>query len=228
VAERGYRFLGIGESAPRVPTDLAERIRAAIVAGELMPNQHLVEAELAKRYRVGRAAVRLALARLEEERLVVREPNKGARVRAISLEEAIEITEVRAGLEVLIAEKAALRAEEEEVRRLEAVLGRMRQAEAARDIAGYSQANRELHQILYAASRHPTAIWMLRTLRAQVVRWQFRIAMVPGRMDVSVAEHAAIVGAVARRDPEGARAAMEAHMASVLRTLAGMPKEGLY
>ena len=220
--------LGLERSSPAHRGDLADAIRAAIVSGELLPNQHLVEAELAARYQVGRAAVRLALAQLEKERLVVREPNKGARVRAISLDEAIEITEVRASLEVLIAEKAAQRATDEEVRQLEAVVAQMRAAKRALDLTQYSEANRTLHQILYGAARHSTALWMLETLRAQAVRWHFRVSMVPGRMDASLEEHAAIVAALARRDPAAARAAMAVHMAGVIEALRKMPREGLY
>jgi DNA-binding GntR family transcriptional regulator len=207
---------------------VADLIRSAIMDGRYVPNQRLVESDLAAEYGVGRAAVRAALADLENEYLVVREPNRGARVRTISLDEAIEITEVRAVLEGLIAQKAAERIDEEEAAKLKEILEEMRSAHQRQDFLAYSQTNRALHQHLYQVARHETATRVISNLRAQTVRYQFRVSLMPGRTDVSFAEHVAIVEAVVKRDPEAARAAMKAHMESVITTLRKMPKEGLY
>ena len=75
--------------------------------GEFAPHQRLIEADLSERYDASRAAVRTALLNLTSEGLVERVPNRGARVRAISVDEAVEIVEVRIGLETLCARKAA-------------------------------------------------------------------------------------------------------------------------
>src|SRR4051812_49156303 len=56
-------------------------LRDAIVAGELLPSERLVEEALARRLGLGRAAIRMALVRLEHDGLVERERNRGARVR---------------------------------------------------------------------------------------------------------------------------------------------------
>jgi len=74
---------------------LLDALRMAIHRGELTPGQRLVEADVASRYDASRGAVREALASLSNEGLVVRERNRGARVRPVTLEEAIEITEAR-------------------------------------------------------------------------------------------------------------------------------------
>src|SRR6187399_2420603 len=88
--------------------DLTRILREAIVSGEYVPNQRLIEADLSATYGASRAAVRTALLELGAEGLVDRLPNRGSRVRAIPLAEAIEILEVRMGLEGLCAAKAAL------------------------------------------------------------------------------------------------------------------------
>ena len=75
-----------------------------------MPNERLIESDLIDSLGVSRAAVRIILAQLENEGLVVREPNRGARVRMVSEAEAIEITQTRAALESLVAQQAALSA----------------------------------------------------------------------------------------------------------------------
>src|SRR5215216_4625148 len=75
-----------------------ERLYQAILRGDFQPNERLIEMDLAQLYNLGRAAIRTTLARLEQDGLVERVPNRGARVRAISEEEAVETLEARAVL----------------------------------------------------------------------------------------------------------------------------------
>src|SRR5690349_18090066 len=84
------------------------QLREAIRRGEFQPNERLIEMDLAHSLGAGRAAVRTALARLEQEGLVQRERYRGARVRLISETEAIEILEARAVLEGLAVRHAAM------------------------------------------------------------------------------------------------------------------------
>src|SRR3954470_20605272 len=93
-------------------------LHAAIVSGELSPGERLIEEELAERLGLSRGAVRGAILRLGHEGLVVRERNRGARVRRFTLEEAIEVLEARAALESLAAGYAALRRTKEEAQDL--------------------------------------------------------------------------------------------------------------
>ena len=90
-----------------VGADPYEQLRAAIVSGELQPNERLVEADLSGKLGAGRSAVRTALTRLAQEGLIEQERNRGARVRKIGKEEAIQIYEARAALEALAARRAA-------------------------------------------------------------------------------------------------------------------------
>src|SRR6187455_2585397 len=73
--------------------DVFDELRAAILRGEFAPLQRLIETELAERFGTSRFVLRNALTRLAAEGLVELQPNRGARVREISVEEAIEITE---------------------------------------------------------------------------------------------------------------------------------------
>ncbi|MBV8964489.1 MAG: GntR family transcriptional regulator [Hyphomicrobiales bacterium] len=87
--------------------DVTTRLREAITSGRFQPNERLIEMELAALLAANRTNVRTALAQLEQEGLVVREANRGARVRLVSHEDAIEITQARGALEALIAGLAA-------------------------------------------------------------------------------------------------------------------------
>jgi DNA-binding GntR family transcriptional regulator len=108
-------------------------LHAAIVRGELSPNQRLIELDLAKQLGVGRAAVRTAIDRLGQDGLVERHPNRGAHVRRISLEEAVEMYEARAVLEGLGARYAAKNATEKEISELRTLIKQMEQSLANGD-----------------------------------------------------------------------------------------------
>lgn len=200
-------------------TDVVEAIRDAIVRGEFVPNQRLVESDLSEQFDASRASVRSALLELTNEGLVERVQNRGARVRAVSLDEAVEISEVRMVVEGLCASKAAERVTDAEARELATIGEDMREAVSGGDVLGYSGLNQQLHGRLREISGQHTATSVLERLRAQSVRHQFRLAMHPGRPHVSLPEHLAIIDAVCARDGEAAERAMRAHLSSVIGAL---------
>jgi DNA-binding GntR family transcriptional regulator len=200
--------------------NVTERIREAILNGEFVPNQRLVEADLSEQFAVSRAAVRSALLELTHEGLIERLQNRGARVRAVSLDEAIEICEVRMALEGLCAAKAAERITDAESEELESIGESMRSAISAGDVLGYSRLNERLHSRIREISAQRTAADVLERLRAQSVRHQFKLAMQPGRPTVSLPEHLAIIDAIRAHDPRSAELAARAHLRSVIHALA--------
>jgi DNA-binding GntR family transcriptional regulator len=214
------------EHGPTVP--VVDAIRAAIAEGEFVPNQRLVEADLSERFGASRAAVRTALVQLSSEGLVERVQNRGARVRAVSLAEAIEITEVRMALEGLCAAKAAQRLTDDDRDRLREIGEAMRAAVASGDLLGYSELNRRLHGLVRALAGQATAGAILERLRGQNVRHQFQLAMQPGRPAVSLPQHLEIIEALCAGDSDAAEAAMRRHIRSVIDTLpeveAGRPR----
>lgn len=199
--------------------ELAGRIRDEILAGRFVPEQRLVEADLSAKFAASRASVRLALVMLANEGLVERLPNRGARVRSITLEEAVEIVEVRAALEALCARKAAERLTEEDAQELRQLREEILAAVAGGDLLGYSRLNQQMDRLLLAVSGHETAALLLERLWAQSARHQFRIAFLPGRAQRSAPEHVAIIDAVLAGDADGAEQATRAHLDSVVSTL---------
>ena len=196
-----------------------ELLREAIVSGALQPNERLVEEDLAGRLELGRAAIRTALVRLEHDGLVVREPHRGARVRMLSEEEAIEVLEARAALESLAARHAAQRATEAQVAELRALLARMRELLDRGDLLAVSDFNARLHRRLLEISGHRTAQRLCDTLGSQMVRFQYRTILVPGRPERSYGEHGAVVEAIAAHDPAAAERAMRRHLERVTEAL---------
>jgi DNA-binding GntR family transcriptional regulator len=209
---------GSEEPAAR-PTTVADALRDAIVDGEFAPNQRLVEADLSERFGASRGSIRTALLELGAEGLVERVQNRGARVRAVSLAEAIEITEVRMVLEGLCAAKAATRLTEDDRDRLRGIGTAMQEAVRSGDLLGYSELNRQLHALIRTLGGQSTAQAILERLRGQNVRHQFRLALHPGRAAVSLPQHLEIIEALCTGEAEAAEAAVRRHLHSVIETL---------
>jgi DNA-binding GntR family transcriptional regulator len=196
-----------------------DRLREAIVSGRLQPNERLVEIDLTESLGASRSSVRTALVRLAHDGLVVHERNRGARVRMVDAGEAVEILETRRVLEGLAAAHAASGATKREVADLRRILREMRACLDGGDLLAVSDLNAELHRRIRAASGHRTAIRLIEGLNSQIVRFQYRTILVPGRSEQSFAEHTAIVDAIEQRDPEAAEAAMRAHLSRVADAL---------
>lgn len=194
-------------------------IREAILAGEFAPGQRLIEADLSTRFGASRGSVRAALFELTNEGIVERVQNRGARVRAVTLDEAIEISEVRMVVEGLCAAKAAERITDEQIVELRALGAAMRTAVSEGHVMRYSELNQTLHLRIRQISGQSTAAGVLERLRAQNVRHQFRLSLIPGRPHVSLAEHLAIIDEVCARAPEAAERAARRHLLSVIDAL---------
>jgi DNA-binding GntR family transcriptional regulator len=195
---------------------IVEAVRTAIVQGEFSPKQRLVEADLCERFGTSRFIARSALLELSAQGLVEFQRNRGARVREISISEAIEITEVRKLLEGLGAARAAERITRAEITALRALVKDMRTAVDKSELLVYRDLNASLHASIRDIAAHETSARLLQQLRDQTVRHQFSLALVPGRPAVSLPQHEAIVAAVTARDPVAAEHAMHDHLQSVI------------
>jgi len=206
-----------------VPEDskpvVTEALRAAIIAGEYAPRQRLIEIDLCERFGTSRFILRAALQELAAQGLVEFQRNRGARVRDVSLAEAIEITEIRILLEGLLAARTAERASKSDLAMFRRIIKDMRVAVERSEFLAYRDLNAALHAAIRDIAAHQTASRLLRQLRDQTVRHQFSLSMVPGRPAVSLPQHEAIVAAIAARRPEEAQRAMHAHLQSVIEAL---------
>ena len=168
---------------------------------------------------VTRQSLRAALLDLTAEGLVERIPNRGARVRVVTTDEAVAITECRMALEALCAVKAAQHITDDDAARLRELGAELKRAVAERNPLKYSELNRELHRRVGAISGQAVAVSLLARLHAQIVRHQFQLALRPGRPEQSLAEHLAIIDAIAGRRPDDAGEAVRRHLNSVIDAL---------
>jgi DNA-binding GntR family transcriptional regulator len=202
-----------------VPAETYLQLRDAILHGEYLPGERLVEAQLCERLGTSRFNVRAALQDLAADGLVKVERNKGAHVRKVSVDEAVEITEVRMVLEGLVAARAAARVTDEQAGELDEIGRLMRAAVTAGEFRRYSDLNARLHGLIREIAGHRTADTIIETLRGQLVRHQFMLSLHPGRPAVSLPQHERIIAAIRAHDPAGSEAAMRDHIASVIAAL---------
>ncbi len=196
-----------------------QHLRQKIVDGTFFPNQRLIEMDLATDLKVNRAVIRTSLARLEQDGLVKRERYRGTHVRVVTEAEAVQILEMREALEGVIARYAAVRATDEDIRELQGILGLMGKCIDTDNLIRYSEINSLFHGKIKEIAQHATASKLLETLNSQGVRFQFRTIMAAGRPKKSLAEHVAIVKAIAERNQQAAEVAMRLHLSHVADTL---------
>jgi DNA-binding GntR family transcriptional regulator len=190
-----------------------------IVSGALSPGERLVEEELAERLGESRGSVRAALLRLDHDGLVVRERNRGARVRRVTVQEAVEVLEARAALESLAAGYAAARRTDAELAELQALIADMRRLHAAGELLAMSERNAVLHRRILEISGHAVALDICSRLHSQMIRFQFRTILAPNRSTRSLAEHQSIIDAITTSDRPAAERAMRKHLNNVSRAL---------
>lgn len=189
-------------------------IRAEILACVLRPGAEMREQDLARRYAVSRQPVREALLRLERERLVTIHARQGYQVNAISVADARDLLRMRLALEPACAAESAADAPD-------AVLAALDAFRSVPEGADFIAENRAFHIALAEASGNRRMAATVRDLVEQADRLvRVSLESIRGRDPAQlVAEHAAIVDALQRRDGRGARRLVRAHVAQAERRI---------
>ena len=195
-----------------------EYIKDRIISGEYKPAQRLVEYKLAEEIGVSRNTIKKALLRLEQERLLTVEDNKGSVIASLAPEEVMEYLEIRESLEVLIIQHAVENITDEDIAQLTQILQEMKALASAGDLQAYSAKNQKFHNVIYDAAHHEITKNMILDIKNQMLKFQIRTMNVPGRADQSLKEHEDIVNALRVRDGKRAEEAVRAHLHGVLET----------
>lgn len=188
-----------------------ERLREAILSGELVPGVALSENALARQFGASRTPVREALHRLEIETLVERQ-GRGVRVRETSPEEILDIYYVRVTLEGAAARGAAERASEYDLARMRAAADAMKRV--GTDPKERAAKNRVFHEAVWAASHSPTLIDLLSRLNVHLIRYPTTTLESQERWAAVLVEHDEMLEAIGQRDAVRAQHLAEEHMAA--------------
>lgn len=198
-------------------------VRAGIIDGSFPPGSRLGEADLADSLDVSRTPVREALRRLSSDGLIETLPNRGARVRSWTVEEIIEIFELRALLEGRAASLAARRSTPEFVAGLAELCAAMEVAAVLRpepDLSLVATLNRRFHWLIMERADSPR----LAVLVESVTLFALTVRTFEGygerRLEQSMRQHRELVDALGASDPMWAESVMRAHILSATHVLA--------
>jgi DNA-binding GntR family transcriptional regulator len=189
-----------------------DRLRAAIISGELAPGSPVIEAELATRLGASRTPVREALRRLEAEGLLEPRGLRGSVVRALRADEVECVFEIREALESLAARRAARTMRETELRKLADYVERMRGS--VDDANEMERHDTGFHDVILANASGERLKRMLTELREELIAYRFISLSDPARRRATVGEHEAIVEALRAHDEDAAAARTAAHIAN--------------
>ncbi|RYY93140.1 MAG: GntR family transcriptional regulator [Comamonadaceae bacterium] len=195
-----------------VHNTLLEQLREVFISGEVPAGQKVPEAALCERFGVSRTPMREALKVLAAEGHVELLPNRGARVRELSLQEVQGLFAVAGALEALAGEQACEGITADELDALAAIHHRMRAAYDRRDRAAYYEMNRQIHEGIVAATRNPVLATQYAVLNARIRRIRFASGMTEEIWARAMAEHEGMLNALQRRDPMAMAGILKTHL----------------
>lgn len=201
-------------------TLVQRELERRILSGEVSPGEKVNEASVALQLNVSRGPVREAFRALEQAGLLRTEKNRGVFVRKLSLADADEIYEVRAGLERQIGRLAAERITPAEADELRKLLAAMQKAARARNVEDYYPLNVRFHDLLAKVAGNRTLLAIYRRLVNELHLYRREtLAHGPGSFPASTREHEQIVDCIVRGDGEAASQFLYAHAMESRRRL---------
>lgn len=210
-------------SEPLRPTSLHEevaaRLRTMVFERQLQPGEWIDEMALVEQWHISRTPLREALKVLAAEGLVTLVPRRGCQVAELSEDDAADLFPVMALLEGRCAFEAARKATDADIAELQALHALLEDCAARGDIDGYYRHNHVFHSRVQALAANR---WLDRTtgdLRRFIRLLRGRQLSWPGRMAQSIAEHRALLQALAARDAPRAERLMHDHLIAQLQAL---------
>jgi DNA-binding GntR family transcriptional regulator len=191
-----------------------DAIKHRIITCAFRPGEYINELQLSAVLKIGRTPVHQALDRLMIEGMVEVIPRKGVIVKPVSLNEVLQIIEVRLINEPFGARLAAEHANDADLAALADVLKRAKNWAARRNIENMMLLDREFHLLIARAAKNDVLMELLRNLHERSLRFWFISLNAPAQYESVQNEHADILDAVRQRKPEKAEAAMRHHIES--------------
>lgn len=205
------------------------RLREDILNGTLQPGEKLLVEHIKQRYDVGSGTIREALSRLVSEAMVIAEGQRGFTVAPISIEDLIDVTNVRVSVETEALRVSIRQGDDFWRHRLRLAFDKLSSLEQPlqdENIRRWEQANTAFHAALLSACDSPWALRMVQQLTQHAERYRrFSIGLHLGR-DVH-AEHQHIFDAAIAGQDARAALALEAHIRATPELLAQSVKNGI-
>lgn len=206
-----------GQSLRDVAYDL---IKHQIITCTFKPGEYLNEAFVSAKLGIGRTPVHQALDRLMLEDMVEVIPRKGVIVKPVSLEDVMQIIEVRLINEPYGVRLAAERADDTEISVMADILARAKKWTEVRNVKEMMLLDREFHLALARAAKNAVLADILRKLHERSLRFWFISLTAPDHHEAVQDQHDSILQAIRARDADAAEAAMHSHIESFRRNVA--------
>ena len=199
-------------------------LKHKILTGEIQARTRLMEIDLAERMNVSRTPIREAIRELATDGLVVIEPRRGAYVSDISIQNMLDIFEVREDLEGLAAGLAAQRITEEEKLALSKMYRLYEMAVEARDKEEIVEYDEKFHTFIVRCSRNNVLIELSRQVQELSMRFRYLYYDDGTVFERIPKEHKHIMEAIVAGDAEKARREAEAHIKDLKQFIVGLDK----
>ncbi len=197
------------------------RLKEALVTLAYKPGEYFNAAQVMERFGVGRTPVNQALHRLSAEGLVQIIPRKGAMASPLSINDALDLIDVRLVNEMLCLRLAAGAITDADLAELQAIADRFEDAAHQRDAVSVMNLDRLFHEKIALVARNPILQDILNVLHARSQRfWAISLASERHLQEV-IDEHRAIVAALRGRDADAAAEAAKTHVLSFKASMLG-------
>jgi DNA-binding GntR family transcriptional regulator len=224
MTERDFLNLPVLGVRQNVREQIADALRAALVAGEMRPGVVYSAPTLAARFGVSATPVREAMLDLAKEGLVTPVRNKGFRVTALSDRDLDEITEVRSLIEVPTVRRIAETVDAGRSAKLRPLAEEILTAAERRDILAYIEADQVFHISLLTLAGNSQLIGVVRDLRHRSRLYGVPSLAERGELIPSAREHLDLLELIGRGDGAGAEALMRHHLRHVRGIWADRPE----
>lgn len=204
-------LVGVDEYLP-LRDVVFKSLRRAILKGELLPGERLMEVKLSKSLGVSRTPIREAMRKLELEGLVKMVPRKGATVAGITEKSLREVLEVRKVLEELAVFLACERMEDKDIKLLSEAEEKFRLVVKGGNPIDIAKADEGFHDIIFAGSGNDKLVQLLNNLREQMYRYRLEHVKDPKQWDIIIGEHDSLLQAIISRDSIKAKDIMRYHI----------------
>ncbi|EIC83486.1 GntR family transcriptional regulator [Serratia sp. M24T3] len=193
--------------------------KLALVTLSYKPGEYLNTAQVMNDLSMGRTPINQAIHRLANEGLLQIIPRKGVMVSPLSIDDALELIEVRLANEILCMKLASQRISPQDIVELEAINQQIESASELRDRNQLMLLDNQFHQLLAKITGNKMLIDILSVLHAQAQRFWASSLSKEGHMQEVIEEHRAIISALAAQDARSAAAAAEVHILSFRNAL---------
>lgn len=194
-----------------ISEELVKYIKHQIITGELNPGDRIVETKLARELGVSQTPVREAIRHLHGEGILTIVPNKGPLVRTLDSKDVFEIYSIRSMLEGLAIRLATQHATDAQIAELESFYEQMKRKLHDDGVVSLLPDSLHIHQTIIEMAGHSRLLNMYQSISFQISLVN-RLLGARSSKQKEIDQHAELIEALQRRDPDEAERTMRNHI----------------